>query len=218
MGADGIDHRSLLADAQVPGTVQRKATLLLACLGRHEPHVRPGHRLADRLSVNRIVLMALHIGLHVGRRHQANSVTERLEFARPMVRRGAGLDTNQARRQLLEEGQHIPPLKLTTEDDIALRIDAVNLENRLRDVETDGRDRLHDLAPPNRGGLNSTHIHGTHVPSGGAVHSIKSDRLLRCREMSRWANSVYFAAQQSKSPSRASTDEFSPAIGGGYRA
>src|ERR1700730_16419257 len=50
----------------------------------------------------------------------------------------------------------------------------MNLENRLRDVETNGRDRLHDLAPPNRGGLNSTHIHGTHVPSGGAVHSIKS--------------------------------------------
>jgi hypothetical protein len=23
---------------------------------------------------------------------------------------------------------------------------------------------LHDLAPPNRGGFNSTHIHGTHVP------------------------------------------------------
>jgi hypothetical protein len=23
---------------------------------------------------------------------------------------------------------------------------------------------LHDLAPPNLGGLNSTHIHGTHVP------------------------------------------------------
>ena len=24
----------------------------------------------------------------------------------------------------------------------------------------------------NRGGLNSTHFHGTHVPGGGAVHSI----------------------------------------------
>ena len=44
------------------------------------------------------------------------------------------------------------------------RIDAVNLENRLRDVETDGRDRLHDLAHPNRGGLIGTHIHGTYVP------------------------------------------------------
>src|SRR5262245_8002557 len=32
------------------------------------------------------------------------------------------------------------------------------------------------LAPPNRGGLSSTHIHGTHVPVGGAVHSIKSGR------------------------------------------
>src|SRR6476660_1768173 len=27
-------------------------------------------------------------------------------------------------------------------------------------------------APPNRGSFNSTHIFGTHVPGGGAVHSI----------------------------------------------
>jgi hypothetical protein len=30
------------------------------------------------------------------------------------------------------------------------------------------------VAPPNRGSLNSAHIHGTHAPGGGAVHSIKS--------------------------------------------
>ncbi len=87
--------------------------------------------------------MPLHIGLYVGRRHQANSVAERLQFARPMMRRGAGFNTDQARRQLLEEGQYVAALELTTEDDIALRIDAVNLKNRLRDVETDCRDRLH---------------------------------------------------------------------------
>ena len=81
-----------------------------------------------------------------------------------MMRRGAGFDTNQARRQLLEEGQDVAPLELTAEDDIAFRIDAVNLKNRLRDVETNCRDRLHGLAPPNCGSLNSTHIHGTHVP------------------------------------------------------
>ena len=50
------------------------------------------------------------------------------------------------------------------ESDIALRIDAMNLKNRLCDVETNCRNRLHDLAPPNRGRLNSTHIRGTHVP------------------------------------------------------
>ena len=34
----------------------------------------------------------------------------------------------------------------------------------LGNVETDCRDRLHDLAPSNRGGLSYTHIYGTHVP------------------------------------------------------
>jgi hypothetical protein len=29
-------------------------------------------------------------------------------------------------------------------------------------------------APPNRGSFNSAHIFGTHVPGGGAVHSIMS--------------------------------------------
>jgi hypothetical protein len=54
-------------------------------------------------------------------------VTERLERARRMMRRGAGFDTKQARRLLLKEYQYVATLELTTEDDIALRIDAVNL-------------------------------------------------------------------------------------------
>jgi hypothetical protein len=147
MGADGIDHRGLLADEQVTGTMQRQATLLLGRLGRDEPHVRPGNRFADRLCINGIILVPLHIRFHIGRRHQAHSVAERSQLARPMMRRSAGLDTNQARRQLLEKCQHVAPLELTAKDDIALRIDAVNLENRLRYIQTDCRDRLHDLPP-----------------------------------------------------------------------
>ena len=81
-----------------------------------------------------------------------------------MMRRRAGLDTDQATRQLLEEGQYVAPLELTTHDHIALRIDAVNLKNRLRYIQTDCRDGFHDLAPPNRGSLDSTHIQGTRVP------------------------------------------------------
>ena len=115
------------------GTVQRQAVLVLWRLGRDKPHVWPGDRFADRLGISGIVLMPLHIGLHVGRWHQANGVAKRLEFARPMMRRGAGLDTDQARRQLLEERQHVPALELTTQDDIALRIDAVDLEMCIRD-------------------------------------------------------------------------------------
>jgi Na+-transporting NADH:ubiquinone oxidoreductase subunit NqrA len=73
----------------------------------------------------------------------------------------AGLDTNEARRQLLEEWQHGTTLQPRTNDHMAFRIHTVHLKNRLRDIETDSRNRLHDLAPPNRAGLNGTHIHGT---------------------------------------------------------
>jgi hypothetical protein len=62
------------------------------------------------------------------------------------------------------EGQHVAPLDPTAEGDITLRIGALNLKNRLRDIETKCRNRLHDLAPPNRGRLNGTHTRGTHVP------------------------------------------------------
>ena len=43
--------------------------------------------------------------------------------------------------------------RLAADDQVALRFDAMNLKNQFRDVETDCRDRLDDLVPPNRGGL-----------------------------------------------------------------
>src|SRR4029077_950595 len=48
MGTDRIDHCGLLADEQMAGAMEHPAGLLLGCLGRHEPHVSPGDRLASR--------------------------------------------------------------------------------------------------------------------------------------------------------------------------
>jgi hypothetical protein len=56
-------------------------------------------------------------------------VTERLKFARPMMRRCTGLDANQAWWQLLKERQNISSLELTANNHIALFIDAMNLKN-----------------------------------------------------------------------------------------
>jgi hypothetical protein len=58
----------------------------------------------------------------------------------------------------------IPAFELTTQNHIAVRINAMNLKNRFRDIETDSGNRLHDLAPPNHGRPNSTHFDGTLVP------------------------------------------------------
>jgi hypothetical protein len=111
--------------------MEHQAALLLGRLGRDEPHVGPGDRLADGLDVSRIVFLPFDVGLYVGRRHQAHGVAERLELARPMIRRGTRLDANQACRKLLKERQNVTALQLPVDDNLALRINAVDLEYRL---------------------------------------------------------------------------------------
>src|ERR1700732_3855356 len=54
-------HRSL-PNQQGPRAVNSYRRLLLDALHRHEPHRWPAHRLADRLRVPAVVLVALHIG------------------------------------------------------------------------------------------------------------------------------------------------------------
>src|SRR5689334_22334923 len=158
----------------MPGAMKRQATLLLRCLGLHEPHVRPANGLADCLCVGGIVLLPLHVRLHIGWRHQPNLVTKRLQFTGPVMGRSASFDTDQTRRQLLEEQQYMTALQLTAQDYIALRIDTVNLKDRLRDIEADCRNRLHRLPPPKSWGPQQHPHPWRSCAGGGAVHSINS--------------------------------------------
>ena len=125
------------------GTMKYQAALLLPCLGRDEPHVGPADCLADRLGVRGIVLLPLHVGLHVGRRHQTHPMSKRLQLARPIVRCRTGLDTNKTKLQLLKKSQHIASLQLPPDDQLPIAINAMDLKNRLRDIETDCRNRSH---------------------------------------------------------------------------
>jgi hypothetical protein len=56
-------------------------------------------------------------------------MTKCLQLARPMVRSGASPDADEAWRQLLEERQDVTSLQLTTDDHLAIRIDAMDLED-----------------------------------------------------------------------------------------
>jgi hypothetical protein len=73
----------------------------------------------------------------------ADGVTKCLEFARPMMRRGAGFNTYKARWQLLKKGQDVASLQLAPNDHLPISVNAVDLKDRLRDIETDCRDRSH---------------------------------------------------------------------------
>src|SRR5688572_3190360 len=57
--------------------MQHQQRLLLRRLHRHEAHVRPAHRLADRFSVVAVVLPPFAIGCHELRRHSASRNTIR---------------------------------------------------------------------------------------------------------------------------------------------
>jgi hypothetical protein len=44
----------------MPGPVQHQTRLLVGRFHRHEAHARPLHRLADRLGIGRVILLAFN--------------------------------------------------------------------------------------------------------------------------------------------------------------
>ena len=122
--------------------MQHQLTLLLDRFDLHKSHGRPPYRLADRLGVGGIILIALDVGLHVLRRHQPHLVAKLREFTCPIVRCRAGLHAHKATRQRLEEPQYLAAPKLLPNDDLLGRVDSVNLEHILGDIQTD-RCNLH---------------------------------------------------------------------------
>jgi hypothetical protein len=86
-------------------------------------------------------------------------MAERRELARPIMRRGAGLDPNDAGRQLLKERQNMPALQPTADDHRSRRVDAMDLKDRLRDIKT-----VCMSGSPNRGRPSGDLFNGTYVP------------------------------------------------------
>jgi len=179
MCADRVDDRGLLPDEEMPRAMEDQAALLLGRFRRHEAHARPLHRLTDRLGIGSVVLLAFDVGLHVGRRDETDGMSERLQLSRPVMRGGARLDADEAGRQLLEERQHIATLQLSTDDSIAPRVNAMDLKDRLCNVEADRRDCQHDELLRILVASSATDSKALARPVGGAVHSIISGHLDR---------------------------------------
>src|SRR5262245_59967317 len=85
IGADRINDGSLLTNEEMARPVEHQTALLLDRLGRHELHVGSRDRLANRLRVSGLVLLSLDVGLHIGRRHQSNRMSQCLLLTGSMV-------------------------------------------------------------------------------------------------------------------------------------
>src|SRR5262245_9492619 len=60
------------------------------------------------------------------------------QFTRPMMRRRACLHADETGGELAEEVEHLLSAQLPNENDLAVRIDAVHLEDVLGQIDADG--------------------------------------------------------------------------------
>ena len=74
-----VDHCGTPHDPPFSHSMQRLQIQLIIALDRHEAHRGPTHGLPDRLRIDVIVLVCLHLGLYVLRRNQPHVVPLLLE-------------------------------------------------------------------------------------------------------------------------------------------
>ena len=169
--AQSIERRRALAGEQLARSMAHQFGLVVDRTHRHEPLARTTHRLVDRRCVNLVVLVAAHVGLHMSRRNEPRFMSKFDQRSPPMMRRGARLHRHHARRQLGEKRDELAAHEFARHNDLAFRVDGVNLKHPLRQIETnprDGRqipDRLAHGRLPFRWGFDNDHL-GTLMPFG----------------------------------------------------
>jgi hypothetical protein len=127
--AQCVDQHGALLDQHLAHFMNARRRLLHLGLDRDKAHRGPAHRLADRLGIGRVVLVAPHVGLRIGRRDQPHVVTQLGDLARPIVRRRARLHPDQAWRQLGKERQNLPSPHRATERYHSRCINPVHLKD-----------------------------------------------------------------------------------------
>src|SRR6202030_753205 len=156
--------------------MQDHTRLTVEALHRHEPHRRAPHRLADALGIAPVVLVALHVRLHIGRRHHPSLMPKLLKHPPPVMRTAARLHADHYTWwQLGEKLFQLLAPQLTSLNNFPRCINPVNLEHVLRQIQTNHANLRHGRSPLLER-INTTSL-ALMMPSG-AVHSIIPGRAL----------------------------------------
>ena len=121
--------------------------LLLGAFDGDEAHAGPGGRFGDSRRIGKIILLALHKGLHMICRDQPHVMTVRHGHTAPVMRRGASLHRDNT-RHLIRKQLHQPPTRYRpVEDNDAIRPDAANLKTVLGKVDRQYANPRHGCLP-----------------------------------------------------------------------
>src|SRR5271163_1149231 len=202
MPADRIRQHRALTDEKLPTAMQHQARLLLFRFCWHEPHRRSRYRLTDRSSIIRVILAALEVSLHIVRWHQPHRMAERLKLAAPMMCGRTRLNTNKAWRQGSEKLQHLSAAYPPADHHCAINIHAVDLKDRLRNIETNCANFAHGRIPSSW--FASTQPpYGTLMPQSGRRPQHHSRTFACFEDVSFAANTVLWTFQNRREGSKA---------------
>ena len=138
--AQRVEQPRALRDQHLPRLVTHQRRLVLQRAHADKSHRGPRNRLADRRRVRRVVLLPADIRLHISWRHHARVMAKLDQLARPMMRRPAGLEPHQARRQRSKKLQQLVAPDRLGDHNAPRSINAMNLKHVLGQIEPDGRD------------------------------------------------------------------------------
>jgi len=175
MTAQCVDQLRALAHQKITGAKQHGPRLLLLGFDRDKTHGRSARRLADRLRVRRVVLLALDEGFDVGGRDQTNLVTQIADGAPPVMRAPTSFHGDNATRLPGKESEDFLSRKLLAERHTAVSAGAVRLKRPLCKVETDDVNLFHGCPLRSWDAQTSPPWHIV-MPSGGGIHSINHIR------------------------------------------
>jgi hypothetical protein len=137
---------------------------LLRRFYRYEAHRWTPNRLADRLGIGHVVLVAFHISFHIVGWHQASFMAKRNQLTSPMVRRRAGFEVDKARRNLGKEREDLAASQPLAHHYAAHLVHRMNLEDTLCQIKTNCCNIAHGWLPLL---ISNDHHPGTSMPSGG---------------------------------------------------
>jgi len=130
-----VDQARPARDELIADAVERLQIDLLGGPNLREAHRRPGHGFCDRLGVDGVVLLRLHVGLDELGGNDADPVTHRLQLARQPLRAGARLHADNGARRALEEREKRLPPQLHALDHRATVVEADNVEHVLAEID-----------------------------------------------------------------------------------
>ena len=132
LSARRVDRLCALPDQQLPDTKDHRRALGLFTLHGNKTHGRADRCFTDRLSICRVVFLALDEGLDVSWRDQPNVMAKLADLAPPEVSASTGFHRDNASRQLPEKLQHLRSPQLFAQNPPARAIGPMDLKYSLR--------------------------------------------------------------------------------------